>query len=262
MKTPRWLTRFWAPLLPEWRWVAALGVCLAGGAWVFFDMLEDLLTPSSLVPTDLAFHNALQAWRPPGLDRLMIFITESGDAAVVIAVALAAGLWLIYRKAWRALFYGAAAVAGGSLINTAIKAALHRQRPFELYSPGWSAFSFPSGHSTTNAVLYGFLVVLVARSLPMMWRVPVAAGAFVLVALIAFSRLYLGAHWLSDVAGGLSFGTAWTAALGLFYFRRPSEDIAPARLLGVVLVAFIVAAAVNISLVHAEDVLRYARTPH
>lgn len=261
MKSPH-LSRFWAPLQTEWRWVAALGVCLVAGAWVFFDMLEDLLTPSSLVASDLAFHHALQALRTPGLDRLMIVITETGDAAVVWAVALTAGLWLTYRTAWRALFYGGAAVAGGSLINTAIKVALHRQRPFELYSPGWSAFSFPSGHSTTNAVLYGFLVLLVIRVLPPVGRLAVALAALVMVASIAFSRLYLGAHWLSDVAGGLGFGAAWTAGLGLFYYRRPLEDIAPARLLGVIAAAFVVAAAVNISLVHAGDMLRYTRTAH
>ncbi len=262
MRRPRFLKRFWAPLQPEWRWVIVLGLCLMAGAYVFLDMLEDLLTPSSLVPTDLAFHTALQALRSPERDQLMILITESGDAGVVAAVAATAGLWLIHRKAWRALFYGGAAVAGGSLINTAIKAALHRPRPFELYSPGWSAFSFPSGHSTTNAVLYGFLVLLVIRVLPPIGRLAVALAAFALVASIAFSRLYLGAHWLSDVAGGLGFGAAWAAGLGLFYYRRPPEDIAPGRLLGVIATAFVVAAAVNISLVHAEDVLRYARTPH
>lgn len=262
MKAPRFLARLWSPFQPEWRWVVMLGLCLIAGAWVFFDILEDLLTPSSLVAGDTAFFHALQALRSPARDRLMIFITETGDAGVVIALALAAGLWLIHRKAWRALLYGAAAVAGGSLINTAIKAALHRPRPYELYSPGWSAFSFPSGHSTTNAVLYGFLVILLIRTLQPVWRIPVAAGAVILVGLIAFSRLYLGAHWLSDVAGGLGFGTAWTAALGLFYYRRPSADIAPDRLLLVVAVAWIAASAINIGLVHNEDLIRYAQTPH
>lgn len=262
MKLPRQLARVRTLLQPEWRWVVVLGLCLIGGAWLFFDMLEDLLTPSSLVKTDIAVHNALQAWRSPGRDGLMITITETGDAMVVVAVAVAAGFWLIYRKAWRALFYGAAAVAGGSLLNTAIKVALHRPRPAELYSPGWSAFSFPSGHSTTNAVLYGFLVLLVFRGLAPVGRVATLVTAFILVALIAFSRLYLGAHWLSDVAGGLGFGAAWTAALGLAYYRRPSEDLAPVRFLGVVAAALVVSAAINISFVHATDLLRYARTLH
>ena len=102
---------------------------------------------------------------------------------------------------------------------------MHRARPGELLYSGWSAFSFPSGHSTVNVVLYGFLAFLIAREFRPALRVSVALGAATLIFLIAFSRLYLGAHWLSDVLGGLAFGSAWLALLGLSYLGRQVERI-------------------------------------
>ena len=58
------------------------------------------------------------------------------------------------------------AIAGASALNIVIKVALYRTRPGELLYSGWSAFSFPSGHSTINVVLYGFLAFLIALLLP------------------------------------------------------------------------------------------------
>jgi hypothetical protein len=63
-----------------------------------------------------------------------------------------------------------------------------------LYS-GWSALSFPCGHSSVNVVLYSFRAFLIARDLHPAWRPVVALGAAILIFLIAFSRLYLGALW-------------------------------------------------------------------
>ena len=188
----------------------------------------------------------------------MIVFTELGDTAVVIVVTGIVFLWFAGKRAWRTAFYWLAAIAGASALNTAIKVALHRPRPGEQLYDGWSAFSFPSGHSTVNIVLYGFLAFLIGRELRPAGRFPVALGAALLVLLIAFSRLYLGAHWLSDVIGGLAFGAAWLAALGISYLRKPSKPIGPVGLIVVVSMALAVAGAANVAHRHALDVERYA----
>jgi undecaprenyl-diphosphatase len=113
-------------------------------------------------------------------------------------------------------------------------------------------------------VLYGFLAFLIAREIRPAWRLAVILGAATLIFLIAFSRLYLGAHWLSDVLGGLAFGSAWLALLGLSYLRRQAERIEPGGLLAVGCLALILAAGFNIYHSHATDSDRYAakvRTP-
>jgi len=79
-----------------------------------------------------------------------------------------------------------------------------------------------------------------------------------LAGLIAFSRLYLGAHWLSDVLGGSSFGVAWVALLGIAYLRRPAPSVSARGLLGVAAIALIVGAGVHAVNQHVADTTRYA----
>ena len=246
------------PAQHEARVLAAAALSLIAGAWLFFGVLEDVVSGDPLVRADAAVYRALQDLRTAPGDSAMIAITELGDTVVVIAVTTIVLLWFVWKRAWRTAAYWLAAIAGASALNTAIKAALHRIRPGELFYSGWSAFSFPSGHSTINLVLYSFLAFLIARELRLAWRLPVVLGAAGLVLLIAFSRLYLGAHWLSDVIGGLAFGTAWLALLGLIYLRRPSEELEPGKLLVVACVALALAGSFNVYRRHTADLERYA----
>jgi undecaprenyl-diphosphatase len=181
-----------------------------------------------------------------------------GDTAVVLPITIIVFLWLAWKRAWRTAGYWLAAVAGASAINAGIKAALHRARPGELIYSGWSGFSFPSGHSTVNIVMYGFLAFLIARQVRQAWHLPVALGAASLTLLIAFSRLYLGAHWLSDVIGGLAFGTAWLALLGLSYLYHRSEQIEPRGLFAVGCAALVLVGSFNVYRRHTADMEQYA----
>ncbi|MEO5759825.1 MAG: phosphatase PAP2 family protein [Mesorhizobium sp.] len=257
-----WLSRILSSLLDpsrhEARALALLTVLLIGAAWLFFGVLEDVVSGDPLVLADSAIYHALQEVRSAPGDGIMIAITELGDTVVVVAVTIIVFLWLAWKRAWRTTVYWLVAIAGASALNTAIKVALHRARPGESLYSGWSAFSFPSGHSTMNMVLYGFLAFLVARELRPALRVSVSLGAAILVFLIAFSRLYLGAHWLSDVLGGLAFGSAWLALLGLSYLRRQVERIEPGGLFAVGCAALVLAGGAHIYRNHATDVQRYA----
>jgi len=247
-----------APFKPDWHVLAVLGLTLLGSAWLFFDIMEDIVIDDTLVPLDTNTFMALRDLRTTGWDAVMIGITELGDTSVAWAMTIIVALWLAHQKAWRTLAYWIIAIGGGSLINTVIKSALQRARPTELYLNGPSAFSFPSGHSTVNAVLYGFLAILVMRQIAPIWRAPVAIGTGTLIASIAFSRLYLGAHWLSDVAGGLAFGAMWLALLTLVYMYHRAENVQPIKLLVIAGTTLIVAGSVNIALNHAHDTQRYA----
>ena len=238
--------------------LAASAILLIGAAWLFFGVLEDVVSGDPLVLVDAAIYHALQTLRTAPGDAAMVAVTELGDTVVVVAVTIVVFLWLAWKHAWRTAAYWLVAIAGASALNTAIKITLHRTRPNELLYSGSSAFSFPSGHSTTNVVLYGFLAFLVAREIRPAWRLSVVLGAAALIFLLAFSRLYLGAHWLSDVLGGLAFGSAWLALLGLLYLRRPAERIGADALLALGCAALLLAGGFNIYHNHASDIERYA----
>ncbi len=241
--------------------MALFAVIFLTATWLFYEVVEDMVWGDPLVAADTLTYAILQHLRSPLLDRLMITVTELGDTGVVIAIGAAVAGWLIYKRAWRALTYWLMAVGGGSLINTAIKLAMQRARPGDLHYNGASIFSFPSGHSTTNAALYGFLIILIARELRFRTRLPIIVTAIAFVGLIAFSRLYLGAHWLSDVGGGLTFGSAWLALLALFYTWWPAEPIEAPKLLLVVVGALIIAGGADIAFNHSTDLLRYTARP-
>ncbi len=246
------------PDRPEARILLLLGVLLAGAAWLFLAILEDVVSGDPLVRADAAIYHALQGLRTATGDRVMISFTELGDTVVVIAVTAAVFVYLAARRRWRSAAYWLAAVAGASALNTVIKLALHRARPGELLFTGASAFSFPSGHSTANLAMYGFLGFLAAREVRPALRPAIGISVITLVLLIAGSRLYLGAHWFSDVVAGLAFGTLWLAMLMMFYIRKPAPPLGAWGLLATALVALGLAGGANNLLHHVSDTTRYA----
>ncbi len=252
------LARYTDAIKGEWAFLSIMIVIIVVAAFVFFSIAEDVMEGDPSFAVDQAVYGLMRSLRTPAGDNWLIAVTELGDSIVVMTMGVIVAAWLVYRRSWRALLFWVVAIAGGSVLNTAIKIALHRTRPTDLYHAGWDAFSFPSGHSTTNAVLYGFLAVLIGHDLPKRLRLPVAYAAAVLVAMIAFSRLYLGAHWLSDVVGGLTFGSIWVGSLAVLYTHRAARDVGARSLLAVVIAALVLAGGFHIVRHHTQDLTFYA----
>lgn len=177
--------------------VAAL--VILGSAWLFLGVLEDVASHDPLVEVDIVVHDILQKLRTPSMDSVMVAVTEVGDVQVVLPVILAALAWFVWRRLWQTSLYWLAAIGLTEILVKVLKFTLHRPRPSLLYD-GVGRFSFPSGHATTSVVVYGFLVFLICREQRAGVRNSIALTAALVIALIAFSRLYLDAHWASDVA--------------------------------------------------------------
>ena len=246
------------PERSEVRVLVLWGAVVIAAAWLFLGVLEDVVTGDPLVRVDGVVYRALQGIRTPAGDAFMIGITELGDTIVTTSMTIVIFAWLAWRRAWRSVFYWVAAVGFAATLNTVTKLAIHRARPAELAYAGASAFSFPSGHATINAVLYGFLAFLIARQLRPAWRLPLFAVAAAFAALIAFSRLYLGAHWFSDVTASLAFAAAWVALLALAYVHHHEKPFDRRGLAVVACGTLILVGGANIFLRHAADTQRYA----
>lgn len=149
----------------------------------------------------------IQAW-PKGLRPLMEGATTLGHPIVVLAIAMV----LLYPE-WQ-LPGRAAAIAGMTIVGTIVvssvlKLFLRRKRPVTYVMKKWfSTFSFPSGHTSGTTAAYGVLAVLGVFFASTWLAVAVAVAAVALIVLVGLSRVYLGAHYPSDVVAGWILGIA------------------------------------------------------
>lgn len=99
------------------------------------------------------------------------------------------------------------------ILDLLLKIIFHRQRPsFDDSYLVFYGYSFPSGHTIAATLLYGLLAVFTVIVLETwLWRVGAVLNAIAMILLIGFSRVYLGAHYLSDVLGAVAAGFAWLA---------------------------------------------------
>lgn len=258
----RWTSRdvlFWLLSNESPRWfVFVAAIVVVGSTWLFFGVLEDVVTHDPLVDVDVVVYRFLQSVRTRPMDSIMVALTELGDSQVLFPVILLVLVWFAIHRLWLTAAYWLVAVGVAELLTKVLKFVLHRQRPGVLYL-GIEEFSFPSGHATMSVVVYGFLAILLCRYLHFRQRRPVAMVAIILVTLIAISRLYLGAHWLSDVLGGLAFGTAWISLLAIAHAYESREDVRAQRLAIFFAVILLFFGSIHIAKYHDIDLSRYAK---
>lgn len=201
------------PNRPESASLALLAACLLAIGWAWFALLALLLARGGPLLLDWSVYSAMAALRNPLADRMMAALATLGDAHVLVpACALALG-WLLWRRRWIAAAHWLAALAFGLALTSGLDHWIEMPRP-----PGApEGFGFPSIAVTMSTIAFGFFAVLIARELPGRNRVwPYLLGGVVVTA-IGFARLYLGAHWLSDVVVSALLGIAWILALGIAY---------------------------------------------
>ena len=153
--------------------------------------------------------------RTPGLNSFMREATTLGSARLMwLVAAVAAGVAYLSARGRLLSLLPLVAILGGSIMNRLGKALTDRPRPLirPLVDPGGS--SFPSGHATIAAVIFSALAILIARGLSRRGKVAVWVAAGAPIALVAFTRVYLGVHWPSDVVVGAATGIAWSLWCG------------------------------------------------
>ena len=137
--------------------------------------------------------------------------TEFGSGEWIGVVLFCAALYFVWKRWWPSLVTLIIAVPGGMLLNEWVKVLVHRQRPF-VDGPfvDWSGYSFASGHTIGATLLYGQLLLFVLPALKTRHlRLLSIFSAVFLVLLVGFSRIALGAHFLTDVLAAIIFGIVW-----------------------------------------------------
>ncbi|HKO87538.1 MAG TPA: phosphatase PAP2 family protein [Burkholderiales bacterium] len=188
-------------------WPVAGLAALFASIYVFIELADEVEADEDLHQFDLALAGAMDKTSPDFVLTAFQWITHLGDGWTITALGIAVGLALGYWRRWRLLWAWTIALAGSALLNELLKAVFERGRPpASTLTDSWS---FPSGHAMNSLVAYGMLSYLLLRVAPPDWRPGIIAAAVAVVLLVGGSRLFLQAHYLSDVLAGYAAGMAW-----------------------------------------------------
>jgi undecaprenyl-diphosphatase len=210
-----------------------IGVSIAIAGTLAFAKLGEWVREGGTQQYDVAALQWMQTHHSPTLTKIMTELTFLGTGTVVLTIVGVVAMFLWHTEHKHSARLLLASVAGGILLNNALKLWFARPRPevFERLTETASS-SFPSGHAMSATVCYGTVAYLVMRLQKRHWsRVLTGITAFILIVGICATRLYLGVHYPSDVIAGMIIGLAWAgfcmatleASLVLARRRSPRE---------------------------------------
>jgi membrane-associated phospholipid phosphatase len=161
---------------------------------------------------DVAILNAIHSHASSTLDWLAPRLTNLGSVWTVFPIAVAIAIWLITQQRWRPVLYFTITLLGCALINRTAKTLWQRARPdlWQSTYPLPTDFSFPSGHAMTSMVFVAALLGLPLGNRGR-WLVLILGGLYALS--IAWTRLYLGVHYPSDIVAGWMVAIAWAVGI-------------------------------------------------
>jgi undecaprenyl-diphosphatase len=192
-------------------WIGGAALAFA----VFLRITDALLDPTSHQPLDEAMLTSVAGLRVGWLNAVAVDVTALGSHTLVVLHSVLAFAILLLLRDRRAALQLAAASVGAGLLTLFTKGFIERSRPQVVPRlVDVSGFSYPSGHSLSAAAMYLTIGFLVARHMTSMRaRVLVISLVGFVIGLVAMSRVYLGVHYPSDIASGVSLGAAWAFLL-------------------------------------------------
>lgn len=182
------------------------------------------------VSADLMIVRGVHEGAIPGITQLVLEASDLGGTTVALTLMILAAAGLLATRHWHASFALVVSVLGTQAIVHLIKGTVERSRPPSTASQVEAAgYSFPSAHSATSVALYGMLALIAVAHMQgraRRWACLMLAGV---IALVGATRIYLGAHYPTDVLAGWLLGAVVALAtwrLAQFARRRYDRWVA------------------------------------
>jgi undecaprenyl-diphosphatase len=187
-------------------YAALLGICLTLSA----ALTAEVKWGDAIPDLDARVNRWFENNSSDALRRFFEIVTHAGTFWGLLVVCIAVGALLVRGRHWPELALLVAAFAGALVLYPLAKSAIARPRP-GLHDPHihLTSSSYPSGHATGTAAVYGAIAVIALRLLPPKRAWIVVAACAVGIIVVGVSRVYLGAHYVTDVLGGVLLGTSW-----------------------------------------------------
>lgn len=220
------------------------------------DLIAGLIVRDAVSNLDQSIVTLMADLRNAPADSLMVGLSMLADRPVVWSVGLAIVAWLLFWRAWRVGLLALALMLSGEFLSTGLGRLVERPLPV----PGVDVLdgTFPSGHVVMAGLALGLLSVLASHAMGRWSKAVVAAASGCVVTAIAFSRVYLGADWLSDVLGGALLAAILVAAFGMIIEAIPSRRIRPLGLMGFATLAAMTAGIFHIEQDHDRQLAAFA----
>lgn len=184
-----------------------------------FVELTDDLAENNLEEFDNRITTYIISFRSDLLTAYFLFATDLGDRnAYIFFTILLAGFYLIRHRSWKFVVQTSLVLILASLSNIVLKRVINRSRPALEHLVTVNTLSYPSGHAMSAMAFYGFLIFLSLRYKMSRWmRYGLVTLLTVIIFSVGISRIYLGVHYPSDVAGGFIGGLIWVAFCAVLF---------------------------------------------
>lgn len=254
----RWLGRHLALANEPSSLLAETVLAVAAGSGLVI-LVSLILFDPELSRADAALSGWVGARKTDLATRLFVGVTMLADWQVLFPLAAVVLSYLALVFEWRLVTVLASAFGATLAFVPVVKLLVHRSRPTPLYD-GAEAFSFPSGHATHATVILGVAALLVASSLRPPWRNLVYGAAAALVLVVAVSRVYLGAHWPTDVLAGILFGAIVLIVVAVLT-RELRASLGRSGLSAVIVAAFVSLSGMHLVRNYDAATVFYAPSP-
>ncbi len=200
-------------------WVVALGLLLTA-VILLLELAEDVWLNEGFA-WDATLMLAIHSLSRPWLDKVFWFVTQTAGPLIVLPVLVTA-VWFWRRGDRITAVLFVVSFVGTALLASFLKTVFARPRP-DLFPPlvVEHSYSFPSGHTMSAISFYGLLALVLWERRRQGWAILFALW----VPLVALSRVYLGAHYPSDVLASLAIGTIWLVIVWFTYLGSPAQHI-------------------------------------
>ena len=203
-----------------------LNFILAGIFTVIFIITMVLIKNGNIVGFDNKIYSMVTFHTSDFLDNMFKVITFLASTKFIVGVGILIFLFLFFiKKDKKIAFIIIGSLGFAALFNRIVKDIFARERPTVRRLVVEKTYSFPSGHTNASVALCGILIYFIMKSkIRKSIKIPVCIILGIIPILVATSRIYLGAHFASDIVGAISHTAAWLF-IGVYFINKYYDKI-------------------------------------
>ena len=184
---------------------------------VLFIINSILVINNKYVSIDDSVHNFIMKFSSEMATKFMKIFTFLGSTPFITLLCVLVFVILLYKKQKEYAYKCAGILVISTLINNIVKVIVRRPRP-EYITVVENTFSYPSGHTMASVTLYGFLIYFILKSkISKTYKIVFSIVLGIIPVLVGISRIYLGAHYFSDVFGGVLLSIMLLSSIDIIY---------------------------------------------